>query len=189
MARSIKIGAYLLRYGNAIIKGRGMIRISPVFISAVLYVLPVKEWLSDPTIKDTFIVSHWSMITGGFTVIWAVFVGAIWLPIEIINEEMDKRDSDEMLRSRQARIERTYYLIHLKITDAEKKMTGGNVDPELFSEWDVGVRNLIGQRCQSYCVNQYERLTRPNGQEKIAWPDKAVVHLKYMLGFLEQYVH
>ena len=122
---------------------------------------------------------HWPFMS-----LWAIIPGfllalfwAIWFGFKLLNDELEKRDAEDLKRSPEARIDRAYRLLHQLIEDGDRLINhGGHSDS--IERWDEQVQTAIADWCQLQAVQVYKWNSRKYQETKLEDPQEALKQLK-----------
>ena|ERR1051325_6458594 len=118
-------------------------------------------------------LSLWVLIPG---FVLALF-WAIWFGYKFLNDELEKRDAEDLKRSPEMRIDRAYRLINELIVDGDKYINGA-AHPETLEKWDEHVQAVIADWCQMQATQVYMWNSRKYQQAKLEDPKEALRQLK-----------
>ena len=178
---------YALRYLRAFVTGKYLLTLGPGITFLVLFFLPVERLLSAyPQIQQISSLPYrnpWTLALGLLLALWT----ALRFGYDILNEELQRLDAENQVRSPRTRLERAYYLMHQLIIEGET-LIPGRAHLDRIREWDERVQLTLGRWCQPGGLEVYLGNSRPFGQDQLQNPQAALDALKYVLRVLDRFI-
>jgi hypothetical protein len=167
-----------------------------VFLFVAFFPLPYLvhqyNWFSYDLAKFRWIaeIAEWWPYGNPWVIILGITIAlfwAIWFGYKLLNDEMEKRDAEDLKRSPEMRLDRAYRVIHELIKRGDM-LINNRGHPDDIEAWDTKVQSALAAWCQESALQIYKWNSRLLDKEKLENPGAALEHLKGIHERLDTYL-